>query len=121
MSSIDWIKEFGGAVTVCDADGIILSMNEKACQTFAKDGGASLVGKNLFDCHPEKARAHLREIMEKRLTNSYTIEKAGVKKLIYQAPWYKDGIFAGLVELSIEIPVDMPHFVRTPPPVPEAR
>ncbi|MBP7634624.1 PAS domain-containing protein [Candidatus Ozemobacteraceae bacterium] len=112
---MDWVKEFGGAVTVCDANGVILSMNEKACRTFAKDGGASLVGKSLYDCHPEKARAKIREIMEKRVTNAYTIEKAGVKKLIYQAPWYKDGAFAGLVELSIEIPFEMPHFVRTPP------
>lgn len=120
MHSPEWTKEFPGAVTVCDEHGVILSMNDKACRTFAKDGGASLIGKSLYDCHPEKARARLREIMNKRLTNAYTIEKAGVKKLIYQAPWYKEGVFAGLVELSIEIPFDMPHFVRTPPPAPVA-
>ncbi len=44
--------------------------------------------------------------------NVYTIEKLGVKKLIYQTPWYQDGVFAGLVELSLEIPAEMPHFVR---------
>ena len=118
MQNMEWVKEFDGAVTVCDADGVILSVNEKACRTFAKDGGASLVGKNLYDCHPEKARAKIREIMEKGVTNVYTIEKAGIKKLIYQAPWYKDGAVAGLVELSIEIPFEMPHFVRTPPSTP---
>lgn len=32
--------------------------------------------------------------------------------MIYQSPWYKDGKFAGLVELSIEIPTEMAHFVR---------
>ena len=46
--------------------------------------------------------------------NAYTIEKSGVKKLIYQAPWFKGGEFQGLVELSLPIPFDMPHFVRTP-------
>ena len=35
-----------------------------------------------------------------------------VRKLIYQAPWYRDGVHAGLVELSLELPADMPHFVR---------
>lgn len=117
MQYPEWIKEFPGAVTVCDEHGVILSMNEKAGRTFAKDGGTTLIGKNLFGCHPEKARVRLREIMEKRVTNAYTIEKAGVKKLIYQAPWFKDGTFAGLVELSLEIPADMPHFVRAVSPI----
>ena len=40
--------------------------------------------------------------------------KAGVKKLIYQTPWYENGEFRGLVELSMEIPFEMPHYVRKP-------
>jgi hypothetical protein len=47
-----------------------------------------------------------------RRKNVYTIEKRGVKKLIYQVPWTRDGIYAGFVELSLEIPFEMPHFVR---------
>ena len=40
-----------------------------------------------------------------------------VKKLIYQTPWWKeDGSFGGLIEYSIEIPFEMPHFVRQPKP-----
>ena len=39
-------------------------------------------------------------------------EKRGLWKLIYQAPRYRDGVFQGLVELSLEIPESMPHFVR---------
>jgi len=35
-----------------------------------------------------------------------------VKKLIYQGPWFQDGKYGGLVELSLEIPMEMPHFVR---------
>ena len=50
--------------------------------------------------------------MQTGQTNVYTIEKKGVKKLIYQTPWYHDGAFAGLVELGLEIPAEMPHFVR---------
>ena len=56
-------------------------------------------------------------MMKTHETNAYTIEKAGVKKLIYQAPWFRaDGAFGGLVELSMVIPAEMPHFVRTPAP-----
>lgn len=107
-----WIKEFPGAVTVCDADGIILEMNAKSAQTFAKEGGEKLVGRNLMDCHPEAAQEKLRALLESGQPNVYTIEKNGQKKLIYQSPWYQDGKYAGFVELSLVIPAEMPHFVR---------
>jgi hypothetical protein len=32
--------------------------------------------------------------------------------MIYQSPWFRDGEFAGLIELSLEIPMEMAHFVR---------
>ena len=40
----EWANEMNCAVTVCDTEGIILYMNEKACRTFAKHG--DLIGKN---------------------------------------------------------------------------
>jgi transcriptional regulator with PAS, ATPase and Fis domain len=110
----DWIKEFPGAVTVCDRNGMILEMNDKAALTFSSSGGAELIGKNVFDCHPEPARTKLAAMMGKREIHVYTIEKNGVKKLIYQAPWTRDGKYGGFVELAVEIPFDMPHFIRKP-------
>ena len=95
-----WVKEFPGAVTVCDPDGIILEMNDKSAMTFEKDGGVALIGKNVFDCHPEPARTELKRLLESRQPNIYTIEKNG------------DGEYAGFIELSLEVPFDMPHFVR---------
>jgi transcriptional regulator with PAS, ATPase and Fis domain len=112
MTRHPWVQEFSAAVTVTDREGKILEMNAAAVKTFEKDGGARLIGSNVLDCHPEPAKAKLRAIMENRTTNVYTIEKAGIKKLIYQAPWYQDGEYAGVVELSVEIPFEMPHFVR---------
>ena len=112
MLDYEWIKEFPGAVTLCDEKGVILEMNDKSVRTFESDGGAALIGKNIFDCHPEPARAKLRDIMAGRRTNVYTIEKNGIKKLIYQAPWTRHGQYLGFVELALEIPFEMPHFVR---------
>lgn len=112
MEQHAWIKNFPGAVTVCDCDGFVLEMNDKAIGTFDKEGGASLIGSNLFDCHSPASQDKLREMIASEQPNIYTIEKKGIKKLIYQAPWYTDGVFSGLVELSLEIPFDMPHFVR---------
>lgn len=113
MPQHDWMKEFPGAITVCDANGIILEMNDRAASTFEKDGGYALIGKNLLDCHPDPARSKVQELLASRQKNVYTIEKNGVKKLIAQVPVTKNGEFAGYVELSLEIPFEMPHFVRT--------
>ncbi|MEW6402514.1 MAG: PAS domain-containing protein [Chloroflexota bacterium] len=113
MSEHQWIKEFPAAVTVCDREGIILEMNDKAAGTFEKDGGYALIGRNLFDCHPEAARAKLRKLLDAAEKNAYTIEKNGVKKLIFQSPWFKDGQYAGFVEISLEIPFEMEHFIRS--------
>lgn len=112
MSDHAWVKGFPGAVTVCDREGIILDMNDKSVQTFAEDGGEKLIGTNLMECHPEPARRKLLEMMAAERTNIYTIEKNGIKKLIYQTPWYQNGEYAGFVELSLPIPFEMPHFIR---------
>ncbi len=112
MTNRAWIKEFPAAVTVCDAEGFILEMNDKAAKTFEKEGGYKLVGSNMLDCHPEAAREKLRQMMAAREKNVYTIEKNGVKKMIFQSPWYQNGEYAGFVEISLEIPFEIPHFVR---------
>lgn len=108
----DWKDGVNFAITVCDAEGRIIDMNAKSAATFARHGGGELIGKSLMDCHPEPARSKLAGMLTDPYTNAYTIEKNGVKKLIYQTPWMKDGKPAGLVEISLEIPGDMPHFVR---------
>ena len=107
-----WVKEFPAAITVCDTDGIILEMNDKSAKTFEKDGGRALIGKNMLDCHPDPARGKLERLMDARQKNIYTIEKNGVKKMIYQSPWFNDGQYAGFVEMSFDIPFEMPHFIR---------
>lgn len=107
---MDYLKELNVSVTVCDKDGKILQMNDKSQKT----NHGNLVGQNVYDCHPEPARTKLAELMKNQSTNAYTIEKEGIKKLIYQTPWYENGIFMGLVEFSLEIPFEMPHYIRKP-------
>jgi len=111
-SSMDWVNEFPGAVTVCDRDGVIVAMNDTSAHTFEADGGRALIGKSMLDYHPEPARAALANLLASPHVNTYTIEKRGVRKLIYQAPWHRDGRYQGLVELSLELPTELPHFVR---------
>lgn len=107
-----WIKEFPAAVTVCDKNGIILDMNNKSAATFEKEGGFDLIGTNLYECHPAAASKKIEDLINENKINAYTIEKNGIKKFVYQAPFYEDGELKGLVEIVMEIPFEMPHFVR---------
>jgi DUF438 domain-containing protein len=109
-----YFEELPMAITICDAQGTILDLNYHSTEVNAKAGDKSLIGKNVLDCHPEPARTKLLNMLKEGKKNVYTIEKNGIKKLIYQTPWYEQGQFAGIIEFSMEIPFDMPHFVRKP-------
>ncbi|TAN44225.1 MAG: PAS domain-containing protein [Nitrospirae bacterium] len=112
MVQYAWVEEFSGSIVVCDHEGIIIEMNDRAETVFKKWGGKQLIGSNLLDCHPEPSRSKLMRLMEERKPNIYTIEKNGVKKLVYQTPWHVKGEYRGFVEIVIELPDSMPHFIR---------
>jgi PAS domain-containing protein len=112
MKAHEWLDEFPAAITVCDAEGVIVGMNDRACATFETDGGAALIGTNVLACHPEPARTKLAELLRSGSPNVYTIEKGGIKKLIFQSPWFIKGVYSGFVELSLPLPSVLPHFNR---------
>jgi len=114
--TMDFIEKLDGAVIVTNAGGKLIYMNERALRNVEKDGGNELLGRNLMDCHSASSRKKIEKIMKTKKNNVYTIEKKGKKKLIFQTPWMSEGEFKGLVELSLEIPFDMPHFIRDPKP-----
>jgi transcriptional regulator with PAS, ATPase and Fis domain len=109
---MDWTKEIDFAITVCGKDGIITYMNEKAIKTFTNDGGEKLIGTNVLDCHPEPSKTQLSGMLKNETKNVYTIEKKGIKKLIYQTPYYENGEYKGFVEMSLELPGVMENFIR---------
>ena len=111
-SETQWLDGMAVSVVACDTAGVCIYMNERACQTFAKDGGRALLGRSLIDCHPEPARSRLLDMLRTPRANSYTVERSGKKKLIHQTPFFRDGVFAGVVEFAIELPASLPHFVR---------
>ena len=112
MSLTDWVSEFEGAVTICDEDGIILAMNDRADAMFDGDGGRDLVGTNVLDCHPEPSKTRVKQMLDDKQTNVYIIEKAGKRKLIYQSAWQSGGEHRGILELSLELPAQVPVFKR---------
>ena len=105
--NFDFFKEVNLAVTVSDTEGNVVYQNNSSV-----DVNGDVRGKNMMGCHNERSQQIIRHMLEHAATNVYTISKKGKKKLIYQTPWYEDGIVKGLVELSIILPEEMPHYDR---------
>jgi len=108
-----WLEQLPCSLTVCDTEYTVLYLNDRSAEINAVDGGKALVGKNLLDCHPPEAREKLKEVMASGRPNIYTVEKNGVRKMVYQAHWRQGARVAGLVEITFELPGEVPHFVRT--------
>lgn len=107
QNDIPWADEIDGAVTVCDTEGTVLYQNGRS---IAVNGDVR--GRSLLPCHNERSRTLIRRLLDEGGRNVYTIEKQGVRKLIYQTVWRENGEVRGLVELSLEIPETMPHYIR---------
>lgn len=113
MNHPNWIKEFPASITICDKDGKLIYLNDKAVKSFEKEGGEKLIGTNVIDCHPEGySRDKVVEMLRDGSDNSYIIEKNNLKKFIYQSPWYKDGKYMGIAEFVIDIPGELPVHKR---------
>lgn len=96
------------AATVCDKEGIVLYQNKSAID---RDG--DVIGKNLYNCHGPRAGAMIRQMIESGDSNTYQVIHHGKHKLLHQTPWYDDeGNVAGLIELDIDLPDNMPVFDR---------
>ena len=111
-SPFDWVRDYPAAISVCDTEGTIIALNRLAAENFRRDGGERLVGTSLFACHPEPANAIIRRLLAEHTANTYFVEKQGRRKLVHQAPWYRDGVFAGLSETIIDLPADIPTHRR---------
>jgi transcriptional regulator with PAS, ATPase and Fis domain len=107
-----WVKECPCEITVCDSDGVLLEMNRSAEKVFCSDGGRDLLGSDVLDCHPEPDRTKLAGMLEKPSMNVYFSIEKGEKRFFYQSPWYRNGQFAGFIEISFEVPGEIPHFIR---------
>ena len=109
MKKHAWVKEFPIIITVSNARGDIIEMNNRSISYFEEDGGEELIGSDLLGCHPEPYYTQLKTMMETQTKNIYTFEEDGQRKLVYQTPWYQDGEYAGFIEMIMDVPDDIPH------------
>ena len=108
LDDVLWANELQLAITVADINDTIVYMNEKSKLAYPN----SKVGDQLAGCHKQVSMEKIDTFKTKKVSNTYTVQRNGIRKFIHQTPWYKDGIVVGLVEFSIEIPTDIPHIDR---------
>ena len=104
MQNKDWTDTLDASITVCSKEGEILYMNEASAVHYRKDGGRTLIGKNLVDCHPGQSKNVVTAMLQSPNTNIYITEKKDQSTMVYQAPWFHDGNHAGIVEILIPLP-----------------
>jgi hypothetical protein len=102
-------EEYG---TTRMVQGISRSENDASAEMFKGDGGYAVMGRNAITCHPERTQDKVRKLYETQSFNVYSITKNGKKKLVYQAPYFVEGKFSGLVEVCLDLPDEIPHFDR---------
>ena len=110
MENKDYFKGLNLAITISAKDGEILYQND---ESITVNGDAR--GRDLMGCHNERSQQIIRHLLDDAATNVYTISKKGKKKLIYQTSWYEDDakqVVGGLIEFSIVLPDEMPHYDR---------
>jgi transcriptional regulator with PAS, ATPase and Fis domain len=104
-----WFKSFPGSITITDAKGIILEMNEKAAESYRDGGGYELIGKSAINCHEEPVRQTVQHMYDEPAMRIYKTRENGQKILVTHAPFFSDDRFMGIVELVIELPEEIPH------------
>jgi transcriptional regulator with PAS, ATPase and Fis domain len=108
----EWIATYPAEIMVCDQEGTILEMSDASIQIYEKEGGAEMIGRNVFDHHLEPAKSQMRNVVKQKRHVMYTAEKGGSKKLVSVAPWYKDDQYAGFALIVLDLPEKIPNIVK---------
>lgn len=106
----NWADEADFAVTICDLEGVVIYRNRRSADTFSKYG--ELMGRSLKDCHSQASWDKIVQMMKRGESNTYSVEKGGIKKVIHQTPLLQDGNVNGMIEISVITPDNMKHFKR---------
>ncbi len=90
------LEQDRSAVVLCDLEHTIVYMNPAAGKRYAKNGGMSLVGKSLLDCHTPQANERIKVVVawfqESRDHNLiYTFRNEKENKDVYMVALRDDG------------------------------
>ena len=106
--NFNWADDTNCAVTVCDTEGVVIYQNK---QSISVNG--SIAAKACSPCHNERSKGIIARILEKGDTNALHHREKRDPQNDLQTAWRReDGTVGGIIELSMPIPAEMPHYVR---------
>jgi hypothetical protein len=108
----DWISTYPAEIMVCDQDGTILEMSDVSIKIYRKEGGANLIGRNVFDHHREPSMTQMMNVVKQKKHVIYTTERKGMKKLVSIAPWYRGDKYAGFALIVLDLPATIPNIIK---------
>lgn len=108
----EWISSYPAEIMVCDPAGTILEMSGASIQIYRKEGGAKLIGRNVFDHHHEPSKTQMMNVVKQKKHVIYTTERKGMKKLVSIAPWYRGDEYAGFALIVLDLPATVPNIIK---------
>jgi len=112
MDEKTWFDNLPVEVVVCDAQGVLIAMNEQASLGCAKYGGKSLIGRHIAEFHPERAQPKIAALLADPRPDTRITERRGRPLLIHQSPWFVDGEYRGFMTIKMLLPDDIPPTLR---------
>ena len=90
-------------VVICDTGHTIVYMNPAAVEEYSDDGGELWVGRNVMDCHPQRAREMIAKVVEwfeqdERNNIVHTFYNAKKNKDVYMVALRDEGKLIGYYE-----------------------
>jgi hypothetical protein len=107
-----WVSTYPAEIMVCDQAGTILEMSDVSVQIYRKEGGAELIGRNVFDHHQEPSKTQMMNVVKQKKHVIYTTERKGLKKLVSIAPWYRGDEYAGFALIVLDLPASIPNIIK---------
>lgn len=91
------------AVVICDLTHAIIYMNPAAVRSYAKWGGAALVGKSLLACHNPESREKIQQVVDWFAADEshniiYTFHNDKQNKDVYMVALRDEGKLIGYYE-----------------------
>lgn len=76
-------------------------MNDLAAEGFKDAGGINLIINSAILWHTEPTRFKVKKSMRLPHQTSISLKKNGKREMVYHAPYYVEGQFAGYIELCL--------------------
>lgn len=97
------LEQERASVVICNLEHEIIYMNPAAMKNYADHGGEKLLGSSILDCHNQKSREKIRQVVDWFMANKshnivYTFYNEKQNKDVYMVALRDEGKLIGYYE-----------------------